>query len=500
MFKRIALVIVLLVLMSTGNLFSYATIDLVVYLANADYNGTLHVEQPLIGGGVYDVPIENANYTAYTREIIPYSPGTFYEFRILDPNNPEENAQPILDVYAYSEEQGFSNTYRVDLELPGQTDYESFLVFYNENIFRSIDLESFFDLSTSFDLLIYPGDKYFQFTGRMKVSQGVGNPQNYGHTYHIENIYGGDSRDIEIHPCTEWDVWTEFSVPIATYEDNPFFDLGEYTITFTGQDNGEGRIQIYTEDRKLKFEYVPDYSNPLFNISVASYETSPDEWHPKLQWTYNGYGSFFAGNPYWANYFETQIWRKKVSVPGFIVEDWTNIAQIDPDEDTYIDEDIESPAQTGGGYFGIEGTAYYKIILAQKPNNPNYDLSGNGIDDEFDFDYSDTKTILYGQNSGGGGQIPKLYMKIENITVFNYTTPNISFIIRDDSMVDTRVNIYNLKGQLIKTLLNEQLRAGKHTVVWDGRDENDRNVSNGIYLVRISRADNHISQKVTLIR
>lgn len=107
---------------------------------------------------------------------------------------------------------------------------------------------------------------------------------------------------------------------------------------------------------------------------------------------------------------------------------------------------------------------------------------------------------MYGQNSSGGGGQHELYMKIEDITVSNFANPNISFMIRDNSVINTQVNVYNLKGQLIKTLLNEQLGAGKHTLVWDGKDKSGRPVSNGIYLVKISRTDNHISQKVTLIR
>ena len=122
------------------------------------------------------------------------------------------------------------------------------------------------------------------------------------------------------------------------------------------------------------------------------------------------------------------------------------------------------------------------------------------MDNEFDFGYSDTKTISYGQNSGSGGQHHKLYMKIENITVFNYTTPNISFILRDDSMVDTRLNIYNLKGQLVKTLLDKQLRAGKHTVTWYGKDNSGSNVNNGIYLLQISRGNMKTAKKITLMR
>ncbi len=43
------------------------------------------------------------------------------------------------------------------------------------------------------------------------------------------------------------------------------------------------------------------------------------------------------------------------------------------------------------------------------------------------------------------------------------------------------VSIYNIKGQKIKTLVNEELTAGKHSVVWDGTNNGSNCVSSGIF-------------------
>ncbi|MCD4693477.1 MAG: T9SS type A sorting domain-containing protein, partial [Calditrichales bacterium] len=51
---------------------------------------------------------------------------------------------------------------------------------------------------------------------------------------------------------------------------------------------------------------------------------------------------------------------------------------------------------------------------------------------------------------------------------------------------DVALKIYNLLGQEGRTLVNENKNAGKHSVVWDGRDNSGIQVSSGIYLYHIN--------------
>ncbi len=49
----------------------------------------------------------------------------------------------------------------------------------------------------------------------------------------------------------------------------------------------------------------------------------------------------------------------------------------------------------------------------------------------------------------------------------------------------TRLDIYNIKGQLVRTLLDKHLMAGDYEVHWDGRDSRGIMCSGGIYLMRL---------------
>lgn len=62
------------------------------------------------------------------------------------------------------------------------------------------------------------------------------------------------------------------------------------------------------------------------------------------------------------------------------------------------------------------------------------------------------------------------------------------------------VALYNLLGELVKTLLDDQLPAGIHRVIWEGTDQNGKYVGNGVYLYQIRVGNQKKGGKMILIR
>jgi flagellar hook assembly protein FlgD len=62
------------------------------------------------------------------------------------------------------------------------------------------------------------------------------------------------------------------------------------------------------------------------------------------------------------------------------------------------------------------------------------------------------------------------------------------------------LEIYNVLGQKVKTLVNGNLAAGNHSVKWDGCDQNGRKVSSGIYVYRLAAGENTSTRRFTVIR
>ncbi len=62
------------------------------------------------------------------------------------------------------------------------------------------------------------------------------------------------------------------------------------------------------------------------------------------------------------------------------------------------------------------------------------------------------------------------------------------------------INIYNVRGQLIQTLINDQVGSGIHTVYWDGTDLSGKYVNNGVYMYVLKTNNKTIAHKMLLMR
>ncbi len=76
-------------------------------------------------------------------------------------------------------------------------------------------------------------------------------------------------------------------------------------------------------------------------------------------------------------------------------------------------------------------------------------------------------------------------------TTIKYDIPAKSFV---------QLSIYNLKGQLVKNLVRENKEAGRHSLIWNGKDESGRSVGSGIYYYRLETKGNTQTRKMLLIK
>ena len=82
-------------------------------------------------------------------------------------------------------------------------------------------------------------------------------------------------------------------------------------------------------------------------------------------------------------------------------------------------------------------------------------------------------------------EIPKQETILSNYpNPFNPET-TISFSVTQNSDF-VNLDIYNIKGQKVKTLVNDNLERGNHSIVWDGVDESSKSVSSGVYFYKLT--------------
>ncbi len=80
---------------------------------------------------------------------------------------------------------------------------------------------------------------------------------------------------------------------------------------------------------------------------------------------------------------------------------------------------------------------------------------------------------------------------------FNPQT-TLSYELAEEGLV--KLEIFNIKGQLIKTLVNETRVSGPHRIVWNGTDKYGRNVASGLYNYRLTTKAGSISKKMLLMK
>jgi hypothetical protein len=76
-------------------------------------------------------------------------------------------------------------------------------------------------------------------------------------------------------------------------------------------------------------------------------------------------------------------------------------------------------------------------------------------------------------------------------TTIKYQLPMVS---------DVKLIIYNVLGQQVRSLLNGQVEAGYHSVVWDGRNQEGQAVASGIYIYRFEAGDFQKTMKLMLLK
>ncbi|MCD4818153.1 MAG: M6 family metalloprotease domain-containing protein [Candidatus Cloacimonetes bacterium] len=81
---------------------------------------------------------------------------------------------------------------------------------------------------------------------------------------------------------------------------------------------------------------------------------------------------------------------------------------------------------------------------------------------------------------------------------FNPTT-TISFLTIN-KLEDTKIEIFNIRGQKIRTLVKNKLEIGNHSVIWNGTDLFNKQVGSGVYLYKISNGGKEIINKMLLMK
>jgi len=133
----------------------------------------------------------------------------------------------------------------------------------------------------------------------------------------------------------------------------------------------------------------------------------------------------------------------------------------------------------------------------------NWDFCDTWVEDP---DYMMNDGYPYLRNIGYPVIIEEEYAEIYSpVTLSNYPNPfnpftTILFSL-DETVLSLDLNIYNIRGQLIRKLLNDSAHSkGEFQVVWDGKDDNGKAVTSGVYFCRLVTPRQTKIKKMILIK
>ena len=162
-------------------------------------------------------------------------------------------------------------------------------------------------------------------------------------------------------------------------------------------------------------------------------------------------------------------------------------------ENTYIscsggNIHVLSALQYNTFYYNISTDENWKIT--NKNDNYSRILNGSGV-----FQIEGDISHLF---------LEKIQLIPENITIspsfpnpFNNET-RLTYSLPQDTYI--LMEIFNLRGELIKSLVNEHKNKGIHSVKWKGIDNHLRQVSSGTYFLSVSAGDYNNISKIILLK
>jgi hypothetical protein len=162
-------------------------------------------------------------------------------------------------------------------------------------------------------------------------------------------------------------------------------------------------------------------------------------------------------------------------------------------ENTYISDSggdihVLSSFDFNTFYYNISTNEYWK--LTNKDFNYSKILNGSGA-----FQIEGDISHLF---------LEKIQAIPENITISpNFPNPfnnetRLTYSLPQDTHI--LINIFNLRGELIKSLVNEHKNKGIYSVKWNGIDNQLKQVSSGTYFLSVSAGDYNKISKIILIK
>jgi len=191
-------------------------------------------------------------------------------------------------------------------------------------------------------------------------------------------------------------------------------------------------------------------------------------------------------NPSELGFYETPGDVMDISINGSLayVADWDGGLRV------LSIPDLLNPVETG---YYVTGSRVNSVSVSDQ-----YAYVAAGEEGCLIFEYYGPTSI--GEEGNRDITLPRSFSLSQNYpNPFNPST-SIKYSVPAGHSIPIRLMVYDVRGRLIRTLVNEEKHPGLYSVYWDGRDERGREVGSGTYLYRIATGNFTSTKKMVVLR
>ncbi|MCF7793811.1 MAG: carboxypeptidase regulatory-like domain-containing protein [Candidatus Cloacimonetes bacterium] len=221
----------------------------------------------------------------------------------------------------------------------------------------------------------------------------------------------------------------------------------ELNVTYTGFQPHVEQIDVQTDDVDLGIIILDEVALPATNV-FASQDLTGTEL--------------------------TLEWNAPVSAmrdfESYTIYRFLSINSNDPTQWTLLESTYNDTTYMDNGWNSLNAQMYQYAVIVNYTNGVISEAALSNEIERFDV--------------GTGQNIPEITDALQSIhpNPFNPST-KISYQLAEDSNVE--ISIFNVRGQKISMILNNEKERGFHHVVWNGKDKTGKEQASGIYFVRL---------------
>ena len=170
------------------------------------------------------------------------------------------------------------------------------------------------------------------------------------------------------------------------------------------------------------------------------------------------------------------------------------------DPDVTIDNGSGSFGNIAALNFGDNSASPFRVTIVESPADAivEFDLHISSTDSRYDSYDVLTLVLDLSQTGIDDGELPTMFALRQNSP--NPFRDGTAMAFNLPTAARTKINVYNVAGRKIATVVDREFPAGRHSVEWNGTDSAGGHVPAGIYFYRLEAGSHTSTKKMIVLR